>query len=217
MQKPPASAGSGLQSSEGWEWGVLGVTLGWREPEPGLSTARWNQPGQALGTAVAASATPVPGSSGTFRTYPIRGRAPLTPLVLCSKTPPPTGKQPVSEQVRYWSGLITGLSNTAKELLQIFCSHCQNRNTPPAPPFQLQFNFISRKKSKFCPVKCTKVTQRILSTCPWVVPPQVLAEFHFKMLFSGFAHGVKFLRIDKFKGKTSEYSMLCWGSGSWYI
>lgn len=149
MQKPPASAGSGLQSSQVWEWGVLGVTLGWREPEPGPSTARWNQPGQALGTAVAASATPVPGSPGTSRTYPIRGRAPLTPLVLCSRTPPPTGKQPVSEQVRHWSGLITGFSNTAKELLQIFCSPCQNRNTPPAPLFSFSLTSLPERNQSF--------------------------------------------------------------------
>jgi len=54
VQKPPASAGGGLQSSEVWPWGVLGVTLGWHEPEPGPSTARWDQPGQVLGTAIAA-------------------------------------------------------------------------------------------------------------------------------------------------------------------
>lgn len=142
VQNQSASAGHGLQSSEVWWWAVLGVTLGLREPESGPSTVRWNRLGQALGTVIAASAASVPGSPGTSCTYLIRGRVLLTPLVLCAGTLPPTDKQPVSELVRHWSGLITSLSNTEKELLQIFHSHCHNRNTTSASLFS--FSLTSR-------------------------------------------------------------------------
>lgn len=180
-------------------------------PEPDSSTARTNWPGQALGTAIAAFSNAY---ARVILRLPDAWKALLTPLFLCSGSLPPTDKQPISELVGhwfnfwfkyYWERTASGFPSSLSEQKYRFSS-----------PFQLQFNSTSRKKSS--PVKCTRVEQKILLTRQWVVPTeQVLAKFHFKILLSGVARGLKFLKINKSKAETFGLLMVCLGSSFWSV
>ena len=122
-----------------WTAELWGVAVGSTGGDTRVTWARaWSlhcEVGPAWASAGNSHSCPVQGSPGTSCTYLVRGRALLAPSFLHSGTLLPTDKQPASELVRHWSGLVTGLSNTEEELLHIFPGHCQNRNTTSTPLF----------------------------------------------------------------------------------